>query len=199
MGETPRPASAGSSGGGQRRLRASGPRVLPPLLPLPAPRAEPGPRQVPCAPDVPGCSQSRRCGSTSLPPPQPPQRPVSLPKPGPATSHSPRGVRCARGQSRPPSSHALEVSASNGGAGGAVETPLGSWPQLGVMNPVLPAQLIPIRLAWPFGLVGETYHCETDKGKRNNEQAGVPCGATSSKSLVFDSELLAWPEVPWLL
>ena len=64
--------------------------------------------------------------------------------------------------------HTLEMSASPGGSGGDVETPLSRWLHLGVTNPILLVQLIPLKLSQSFRLVGDTYHSEI--GQKNKRQ-----------------------------
>ena len=64
--------------------------------------------------------------------------------------------------------HALEMSASPRGSGGDVETPLSRWLHLGVTNPILLVQLVSLKLAQSFRLVGETYHSEI--GQKNKRQ-----------------------------
>lgn len=80
---------------------------------------------------------------------------------------------------------------SPGGSGGDVETPLSRWLQLGVTNPILLVQLVSLKLAQSFRLVGETCHSEIGKKKK----ASVTCSGVSSRTLVFHWALLVQPKV----
>lgn len=85
-------------------------------------------------------------------------------------------------------SHTLEMSASPSGSGGDIETPLSRWLQLGVTNPILLVQLVSLKLAQSFRLIGKTYHFEI--GKKKKKKASVTCSGMSSKNLTFHLVLL---------